>query len=129
MSSSTRKKILCVEDHTDSGVLVGFILSKEGYEVITAEAGEEGLRLAKGEKFDLFIFDIWLPGISGIELCRKIREFNQETPIIFYTALAFEADRQNGLSAGAQAYLIKPDDTQHLLTTVETLLKKEPRAT
>src|SRR5262249_5781742 len=67
-----------------------------------------GLRLARRGYFDLYILDNWLPDGSGIGLCRNIREFDPHTPILFYSAAAYEYDIQEALRSGAQAYLVKP---------------------
>jgi DNA-binding response OmpR family regulator len=83
------------------------------------------LKLARSGRFNLFIFDSWLPDGSGIDLCKKVREFDHCTPILFYSGAAFENDRKLALSSGAQAYLIKPVETSELLQAIKTLMVKE----
>jgi FOG: CheY-like receiver len=83
-----------------------------------------GLKLANAHGFDLFIFDSMLPDGSGVELCRRVRKFNQRTPIIFYSGLAYETDITKALAAGAQAYLVKPVDVTDLIQSVENLIGK-----
>jgi DNA-binding response OmpR family regulator len=114
-----RKRILFVEDHKDTWEIVA--ISLIGYEIIFASNFDEGLRLARRRRFDLFILDNWLPDGSGVELCRLIREFDPHTPIVFYSGAAHKDDIQGGLSAGAQAYLIKPVSFEELKQAVEKL--------
>jgi DNA-binding response OmpR family regulator len=82
------------------------------------------VRLASEERFDLYLLDSWLPDGSGLDLCRRIRKFDPVTPIFFYSAAAYEADKNMALSAGAQAYLIKPSQTSELCDLVSSLIDK-----
>src|SRR5262245_21778073 len=100
------KRILLVEDEEDAKDLCTLTLAE--YELTCARDFDEGLRLARQRDFDLYILDSWLPGKSGVELCRAIREFDPDTPILFYSAAAYERDIQDALREGAQAYLTKP---------------------
>jgi len=109
-----RKRILMVEDQEDAWEIVELKLSE--YKLTFARDFDNGLRLARRGYFDLYILDNWLPDGSGIGLCRAIREFDPYTPILFYSAAAYERDIQEALRAGAQAYLVKPvrpDDLEH----------------
>ena len=90
--------------------------------VTCAVNGTEALGLAQTQHFDLFLVDNWLPGITGPELTRHIREFNQTTPILFYSAAAYDSDRQNALDAGAQGYLVKPVAIEELVDEVARLI-------
>lgn len=119
---SPKVRILYTEDDPESRTLVVFILNQRNYEVICAETGTEALALARNERFDLFLVDSWLPGLSGAELTRHIREFDQTTPILFYSAAAYEADKQAAFSAGAQGYLTKPADIDQFLGEVRRLI-------
>ena len=114
MASFTRekKRILFVENDEDAWELV--TLQLPGYKVVSARDFTEGLRLAKQGYFDFYILDNWLPDGTGVELCRRIREFDPHTPILFYSGIAYERNVQEGLNAGAQAYLTKPVDTDEL---------------
>jgi DNA-binding response OmpR family regulator len=105
-SDSEKKSILLVEDQEDAWEIVAFNLPE--YKIICARDVDEGLRFARQMSFDLYILDNWLPDGSGIGLCRLIREFDPHTPILFYSAAAYERDRQEALRAGAQGYLVKP---------------------
>ena len=85
-----RKRILLVEDHEDDWELLAFKLRE--YKLAFAHCFEEGLRLARRRLFDLFILDNWLPDGSGVGLCRLIRKFDLRTPILFYSAAAYQRD-------------------------------------
>jgi CheY-like chemotaxis protein len=111
-----RKRILMVEDQEDSWEIVSFQLSE--CKLTFARDFDEGLSLARRGYFDLYILDNWLPRGSGIGLCRAIREFDPHTPILFYSAAAYEYDIQEALRSGAQAYLVKPvksDDLERMV--------------
>jgi len=118
------KKILIVED--DSSVLraTSYILEKEGYEVLTAVDGLEGLRSAKEENPDLLILDVMLPGIDGFEICHSLRAESQtaQLPILMFSAKGQEADKATGLKVGADEYLTKPVERTVLLSKIEALL-------
>ena len=96
--------------------MIIFTLRLNGYQVNCVETGTEALSLAKNEHFDLFLVDNWLPGLNGPELTRHIREFDQTTPILFYSGAAYEVDKRAAFDAGAQGYLIKPIDIERLVT-------------
>ena len=101
-------RILYLEDDTDSRQLIVVLLGQLGYEVVGAATLVEGIRLARDEHFELIILDNWLEVGSGIEACREIRTFDEQTPILFYSAAAYEADIERAMSAGAQVYVVKP---------------------
>ena len=115
-----RKRILLVEDYEDSRELAAHTLTE--YTLTCARNFNEGLRLARQGGFDLYILDNWLPDKSGVELCRAIREFDPHTPILFYSAAAYARDIQEGLRAGAQAYLVKPVISDELRLAVAQLI-------
>lgn len=110
----TSRQILFVEDISDTRDLVEFSLQQDGFEVVTAQTAEEGLRLAREKAFALILLDIGLPDKDGLELCREIRSFDQQTPIYFYTAFAELLDPEQSAKAGAQGCLRKPEDTPRL---------------
>jgi DNA-binding response OmpR family regulator len=118
------KRILLVED--DPAVLraVSYMLGKEGYEVLTATDGLEGLTKAKGENPDLLILDVMLPGIDGFEICHRLRAEPQtaQLPILMLSAKGQAADKAMGLQVGANEYLTKPVERLVLLGKVEALL-------
>jgi DNA-binding response OmpR family regulator len=111
-SNVNKRRILFVEDDEDSHELVGLMLTE--YQLVFAGDFANGLRLARQGYFDLYILDNWLPDGSGIELCRRIREFDPHTPILFYSAAAYGRDVQEALLAGAQIYVTKPSDLDEL---------------
>lgn len=119
-----RKKILIIDDEHDFGVLLKLSLQENGFDVIIAEDGKSGLEKAKYEKPDLIILDLGLPGLSGEEVCRKIRkdECPKGVPIIMLTAKGSDADRIIGKVIGADSYLTKPCDTQILLKEIDRLI-------
>jgi DNA-binding response OmpR family regulator len=105
-SNRERKRILLVEDEEDAQELVTLTLAE--YTLICAHNFDEGLLAAQRGYFDLYILDNWLPGGSGVELCRHIRKFDPHTPILFYSAAAYARDIREATRAGAQSYLVKP---------------------
>jgi CheY-like chemotaxis protein len=114
-----RKRILIVEDREDDRELAAFMLRE--FKLTFARDFDEGLRLARGGRFDLYILDNWLPGGTGIELCRLIREFDRRTPILFCSAAAYDHDIKEALRSGAQAYLVKPVELDDLERAVARL--------
>lgn len=107
------KQILCFDDDYDSCVMMDTLLRMYGYKVTTV-CSEADARVAfEREKFNLLIFD----GL-GLELCKQIRKYDQKTPILFLTGWAYQDDIDNGMNAGAQAYLIKPVDIDALMETI-----------
>ena len=119
-----RKRILLVEDYEDLKDLATLTLTE--YTLTCARNFNEGLRLARQGGFDLYILDNWLPDKSGVELCRAIREFDPDTPILFYSAAVYAKDVEEGLLAGAQAYLVKPVISDELRRTVAQLISGTP---
>jgi DNA-binding response OmpR family regulator len=122
--TTPKPRILFTEDHEDTREMVVLFLQSD-YEVATATNVVETLRLAQSGDYNLFIFDSLLPDGSGIDLCRSVREFNQHTPILFYSGVAYEKDKRLALSSGAQDYLVKPVDISYLLETVNDLVAGE----
>src|SRR5262249_15018375 len=120
MVNRERKRILLVEDEKDARELAA--LAFEEYTVICACNFDEGLRAARRGYFDLYILDDWLPGRSGCELCRLIREFDPHTPILFCSAAAYEYDIQEALRAGAQDYIVKPVTPDELRRAASLLI-------
>jgi DNA-binding response OmpR family regulator len=116
------QNVLCVEDNADSCRLLQVVLENEGFKVVSCSTSEEGLQLAKEGNFSLIILDHRLTHISGVEICRRIRTYDKQTPIIFFTASAFPAERAAGLAAGANDYLVKPDDLGRITETVKRLV-------
>jgi DNA-binding response OmpR family regulator len=120
-----KKRILLVEDQEDAWEIVALTLAE--CKLTLARDFDNGLRLARQGYFDLYILDNWLPGGSGIGLCRAIREFDPYTPILFYSAAAYERDIQEALRSGAQAYLVKPVEPKDLEQAVAKLTSPTSR--
>ena len=118
-----KPRVLYIEDHEDTRELVTLLLSQKSYEVVTGNTIESGIALAVDQKFDLYLLDSWLPDGSGLELCRKIRQFDKTTPILFYSAAAYASDHEMALRCGAQAYLIKPSQPSDLYKLVSELIE------
>ncbi len=114
--------ILYIEDDEDTRELVTYVLARSNYKVVPVKSYDEALLLARGNRFDLYLIDNWMAGGSGIDLCKKLREFNPWTPILFYSGAAFERDKQQAFAAGAQAYLVKPAGNDELIEEVSRLI-------
>src|SRR5678810_251596 len=114
MYSQNTPRVLYVEDHEDTRELVTLVLEQKSYEIVTGSTIKSGVALARSQQFDLYLLDSWLPDGSGLELCRMIREFDKATPILFYSAAAYEIDRDLAIKSGAQAYLTKPSQPSEL---------------
>lgn len=115
------KRILCVEDNQDIGFMLFTVLKREGYEVILTYTVGDALVLAERDEFDLYILDVMFDRGNGLELCRALREAHPDTPVVFYSAAAFDSDREAALRAGACAYVTKPG-TEELIEAVRHAL-------
>jgi two-component system alkaline phosphatase synthesis response regulator PhoP len=121
-----KKRILLVEDEPGLRLTLTDRLSSEGYEVATAADGDQGFLRASGEGFDLVILDVMLPGRSGFDVCRELRQRGVEVPLLMLTARGQVADRVVGLKLGADDYLTKPFEVSELLARVEARLRRRP---
>ena len=115
-------QILYTEDDPDTRELVSLVLTLSDCEVTLADRDEAALLLARTNQFDLYLIDNWIPGGSGIDLCKKLREFDSSTPILFYSGAAYESDKQEAFASGAQGYLTKPVDNDELVKEVFRLI-------
>jgi DNA-binding response OmpR family regulator len=115
-----KKRILCVEDDDDVCSMITNLLGLVGYEVISAATMAEALTRIQQDEFDLYLIDNWLPGGSGVDLCRTVRASSSK-PIIFYSGAAYDEDKLQAMKAGANFYLVKPTDIDKLLETVRRL--------
>lgn len=97
------------------------LLGSYGYEPVIASSVADALNSARSGELALCILDHWLTESSGVELCRQIRAFDSQMPIMFYSGAAYATDIKKGLDAGAQAYLVKPD-FDHLKPTIDRLI-------
>ena len=127
MYSQNPPRILYIEDHEDTRELVTLVLEQKNVQVVTGSTIQSGVALAYSQHFDLYLLDSWLPDGSGLDLCRMIREFDKATPIVFYSAAAYEMDRAEALDSGAQAYLVKPSPPSELCSLVTSLIESHRR--
>lgn len=118
------RKVLVIEDHTDIAEVVALHLSDIDCEVRHVANGLEGLKVAESERYDLIILDLMLPGMDGLEICRRVRATNRYVPILMLTAKSSEADRVVGLEMGADDYLTKPFSVMELLARVKALFRR-----
>lgn len=118
------KKILVIEDEKELVEMVQLRLEANGYDIIIAHDGQEGLNKAKKEKPDLIILDLMLPKIDGYKVCRMLKfdEKYKKIPIILFTARAQESDKKMGEEVGADAYITKPFEPKVLLAKISELL-------
>jgi len=121
MPSHTRTRVLYVDDDDDSREMLSTLLAISRIDVTAVANAESAMSLIDAERFDAYLLDSWLPDTDGFELCRLMREANPTTPILFFSGAAYEADKQRGLDAGANAYVCKPDVTG-LLGTISHLV-------
>src|SRR6266498_782698 len=124
------QKILVVEDEPDIRKLVQYNLAQEHFKVLEAEGGEQALKIVQRDKPNLLILDLMLPGLSGIELCRILRDRSDtaKLPILMLTAKASETDRVLGLEMGADDYLTKPFSPRELVARVRAILRRAASA-
>ncbi len=121
------KRVLVVDDEPDIRELVQHHLEIEGFEVLSAPDGEKGLFLIQNELPDLIILDLMLPGIDGLEVCRKLNniESTSDIPIIMLTAKGEEIDIIKGLAYGADDYVTKPFSPRVLMARAQPILRKQ----
>jgi two-component system alkaline phosphatase synthesis response regulator PhoP len=117
-------RILLVEDEPGLVMTLSDLLAAEGYEVESATDGPAGLSRALKEKFDLIVLDVMLPGKSGLEVCRELRQQGSDVAVIMLTAKTQLYDRVAGLKLGADDYLTKPFEPPELLARIEALLRR-----
>ena len=122
-------RLLLVEDNPDLAFGLRTGLEIEGYEVLHAEDGPTGLRLARESQPDLIILDLMLPGMDGYKVLRTLREDGLEMPVLILTARGEEADKVLGFRIGADDYVVKPCGVLELLARVAALLRRAGRAT
>lgn len=116
-------RILVVDDDPPSVKMIGFLLREEGYTVLTTNSGPEALRMLNEEMPDLVILDVMMPGMDGLEVCRRIRRIT-DLPIIFLSAKGEMADRVAGLDVGGDDYLPKPFEPAELLARVRAVMRR-----
>ncbi|MBT1703602.1 response regulator transcription factor [Chryseosolibacter indicus] len=118
-------RILIVEDEAKVAEVLKRGLKEEGYEVENAYDGQQGLKLATSNEFDLVLLDINLPMLNGLELCKQLREKDEVTPVLMLTALGMSDDIVAGLDAGADDYLPKPFRFNELYARIKALTRRK----
>lgn len=127
--SMAKSKILIVEDDPDISELIHFNLEKNGYQTVRAEDGEQALRLAQKHPPDLILLDLLLPGLNGLEVCRRLKRdpAMQHIPIMMVTAKGEEMDRVVGLELGAEDYVVKPFSIREIILRIQKLLDRREK--
>lgn len=115
--------ILFADDNCDIREMVQLILHAAGFRVSSTENAADVLQLLRTERFDALVLDYWMPEMTGIELCRQIRSFDQSTPILICSGAVTQADREAAVMAGAQGYLAKPFYSADLVGVLRSALK------
>lgn len=125
--AQAKKTILIIEDEPHIVMGLTDALEFEGFRVLTAETGQEGLGLAKSENPDALLLDLMLPDKNGFQVCQEIRRFDPQLPIIMLTARSQEADKIRGLDAGADDYVTKPFGVGELVARLRALFRRLER--
>ncbi len=124
ISKENKKRVLVVEDDESIVDLLTIHLEDMGFEVVSEDHGELGLGLAQNESFDLIILDIMLPGMDGMEICKRIRMEDRLTPIMMLTSRSEELDKVLGLELGADEYITKPFSIREFIARVKALFRR-----
>ncbi len=127
-SAKSREKIIVIEDEDDILEIIQYNLNRESYQVLTARDGEEGLALVRREAPHLVLLDLMLPGLDGLEVCRKLKTdpLTKSIPIIMVTAKGEESDVVLGLGVGADDYITKPFSPREMVARVSAVLRRGP---
>src|SRR5271156_3076802 len=120
------KKLLIVDDETDIATSIQYVLTQEGFSTLLAHDGLKAIELAEKEKPDLIILDLMMPGLDGLEVCRRVRSHDRRTPILMLTARTSEIDTVVGLELGANDYIAKPVRLRELVARVKAHLRETP---
>jgi len=121
-------RLLIIEDERPMRTALADALAGEGYRVLTAADGQEGLDRALAEKPDLILLDLMMPKLDGFTLCAELRRLGRAVPVLMLTAKGQIEDRVKGLDAGADDYLVKPFSTEELLARVRAILRRAQKA-
>lgn len=117
-------KILVVDDEASIVTLLAFHIEKAGYKVDKAYNGLQALEKMENEKYDMMILDLMLPKISGLEVCKYLREHENNTPILMLTAKGEETDKIGGLDLGADDYMTKPFSPKEVVARINAVLRR-----
>lgn len=118
------KNVLIIEDDSNITELLTIHLADLGCKIVTEKNGQNGLARATDSAFDLVILDVMLPGLNGMEVCRKIRQNDRQTPILMLTARSEEIDKVMGLETGADDYLTKPFSVREFIARVRVIFRR-----
>ena len=120
------QKILVIEDHRDTRELLKYNLASAGFEVIAQEDGRQALETAHSFRPDLVLLDLMLPGLDGLEICRRLKQDQQTSaiPVVMLTAKGEEIDRIVGLELGADDYVVKPFSPRELILRIKAVLRR-----
>src|SRR5437868_13043473 len=124
--SKARKRILYIDDNQDAAEMMPLLLAPAGYEVTAVSSLQASAEIATCGDFDLILLENWLAEGPGVDLCKAIRACNANIPIVFFSTVAYEKDIQNGLAAGANAYLLKPEGLSTIVKTITHLIDNNP---
>src|SRR5882762_4943168 len=119
--ATPKLRILYSEDDLDSREMLFLILANEGFDVVGPDNAIDFVRRAREERFDAYLLDNCMPGLTGADICHQIREFNPRTPIILYSGMADQEDRL--LALGAQAYVTKPGPIERLIEIIRSTIQ------
>jgi two-component system response regulator RegA len=122
--NNSNPTLLCVDDNRDNCELLAFVFKQAGFEVKTCQTISEGLYQAKQRNYSAIILDNHFGETSSLEVCREIRWFDPVTPIVFYSGEVRQSEIEKALNAGANSYLIKPNDFDKLSDTVIKLIRE-----
>ena len=109
MPTNPQPRVLCVDDDEDSREMLDKLLTFWQIETKGVGTAAQALSSIEAERFDLYLLDARLPDLDGFELCRRMRDVDPHTPILFFSGAAYDADKKKGIEAGATAYVVKPD--------------------
>jgi len=123
----SKEAILIIEDDPEIQELLSHSMSREGWKILQAKTGEEGLKILKSKKVDCILLDIMLPGMDGLKVLKKIKEIEQcaKVPVIMTTAKGEEADIVSGLELGADDYVVKPYSPKVLIARIRAGLRRQ----
>lgn len=123
-TSVPKYRILCTEDNEDTREVLTLLLKLAGFEVTCVEGSGDAIRLAKSEKFDLYLLDNWLPGMGGDALCKSLLELDATIPILFYSGATAPEERERAMAAGAKGYILKPAQLDQLTSEIKRLISE-----
>ena len=118
----SKGRILYIEDDADTREVISMVFTVAGFEVLCTDDTDEAVHLARNQRFDLYMLDNWMPDVPGTQLSQRLRQFDTNTPILFYSAAAYESDKDAARLSGAQAYLVKPTSNDEIIAEVARLI-------